>query len=159
MRAAWPTWVAGRSWRPRFLGGQGGRHGGAKGLEAERLGQDHPVPPLGRRACRPIAGGEQERPAQVRQAAGHRVDPYARDIHVEDRQVEVRGIDHLQGLGHPGRRPDDAATQALNHVFEQHGHQGLVLDDQHAKPRQRVIHSAHSLGKAPGPGSPRGAPH
>ena len=46
-----------------------------------------------------------------------------------DRLALVLG--HGQRLAQAHDRPDDLAAQVAQHVLEQHGNQGLVLDDEH----------------------------
>ncbi len=105
------------------------------------------------RICRrAVAGYEGERDATAAQHFGDRIGRDAAEVHVDERKVERLRCRHCDRLLELAYRGGHLAGQVLQHVFHQHGDQGLVLDEQDAHfVGFLTCHAAGSLPRTGGP--------
>ncbi len=86
------------------------------------------------------------------QPARDRIGRLSRQIEIDDRAIRPVRAHHRQGIGHAGGVPNDGAAESLQHLFQGHGHDQLVLDHQHSQARQalaRLCGIAHASVKPP----------
>src|SRR3954470_5864341 len=80
-----------------------------------------------------VPGREDEGHAAAVQRLGNGVDRLAREIDVEDREIERLVRNEFERRSEPGGGTYDFAAEIEQHVLEQERDRGLVLDDEDAQ--------------------------